>query len=554
MQKFGFRKVGKVLVACVLAMFVAVSNTVNAEEVSLVSQSTDSALKQEAEVTEEGTKEGILLDKDQKTVPAAIQEVAFKESSELESEIVVQEETLLDLKVEEEGLLKEIAAKEMAIGELEKEILATEDEVNVLQLEAENLSEEITELENTVPDMVSHRGNSGDNVAPEGSLLAYQKAVEDGFTHLEGDVQMTADGVAVMHHDETINRIARNVDGTVISEVVKISENTFDYLSQFDYGLYLGEEFRGTKLLTFDEFVSFSKESGVDIHVELKQDFDLEQKKALYKIAQKHDMEEKIGWATFYWEEFEDFNSFAPEAQLEVLAGTFRPNLMETLQSLNNGQRKVIASVGHGVHPLNVQKIIDAGFDVYVWTVNSTDALSRYEGMDVKAFITDGSSKLVDSLKVKGELESKRLEYQTLLLKKQSLETLLKDLEVSKLFGLAELDQFKLCLNQLQEDILGQEVLISDLKGVGNGFYATNSVFSVLTAEDELKQEKGIKSFDTKSETLKIEPEAPKVVNQATVATLPNTGDTATLGLSFAGIGLLLLSVFAQFGFVKKRN
>ncbi|MGT2712266.1 MucBP domain-containing protein [Streptococcus oriscaviae] len=55
-------------------------------------------------------------------------------------------------------------------------------------------------------------------------------------------------------------------------------------------------------------------------------------------------------------------------------------------------------------------------------------------------------------------------------------------------------------------------------------------------------------------ETPKIEPEAPKVVNQATVATLPNTGDTATLGLSFVGVGLLLLSVLGQLGFVKKRN
>ena len=55
-------------------------------------------------------------------------------------------------------------------------------------------------------DVVAHRGNAAE--FPENSLGALQSAVDLGALWLEIDVQLSADGVAMMLHDETLERVA----------------------------------------------------------------------------------------------------------------------------------------------------------------------------------------------------------------------------------------------------------------------------------------------------------------------------------------------------------
>jgi glycerophosphoryl diester phosphodiesterase len=50
----------------------------------------------------------------------------------------------------------------------------------------------------------AHRG--GAREAPENSLAAFTHAADLGFIHLETDVRPTRDGVAVLHHDATLDR------------------------------------------------------------------------------------------------------------------------------------------------------------------------------------------------------------------------------------------------------------------------------------------------------------------------------------------------------------
>ncbi|TXS57768.1 glycerophosphodiester phosphodiesterase [Streptomyces sp. t39] len=52
--------------------------------------------------------------------------------------------------------------------------------------------------------VVAHRGSSED--APEHTLAAYRKAIEDGADALECDVRLTADGHLVCVHDRRVNR------------------------------------------------------------------------------------------------------------------------------------------------------------------------------------------------------------------------------------------------------------------------------------------------------------------------------------------------------------
>jgi glycerophosphoryl diester phosphodiesterase len=74
--------------------------------------------------------------------------------------------------------------------------------------------------------VVGHRGNRAH--APENTIESFAQAVAAGADAIEFDVRLTADGVAVVHHDPTVNR---TTDGT--GEIARL---TFEDLKRLDAG------------------------------------------------------------------------------------------------------------------------------------------------------------------------------------------------------------------------------------------------------------------------------------------------------------------------------
>ncbi len=62
-------------------------------------------------------------------------------------------------------------------------------------------------LDGPYPRAYAHRGWHIDELAGlENTLAAFQRAVDEGFGYLELDVHASSDGVAVVHHDDTLDR------------------------------------------------------------------------------------------------------------------------------------------------------------------------------------------------------------------------------------------------------------------------------------------------------------------------------------------------------------
>ena len=124
----------------------------------------------------------------------------------------------------------------------------------------------------TGPAVVAHRGASFE--APEHTFAAYDLAVEQGADYIEQDLQLTADGVLVALHDDTLDRTAR---GPVESCAGPVVTKTIEQLRECDMGSWFNEtyperadpDYVGQQIPTMDEILE-RYGSGVRYYVEIK--------------------------------------------------------------------------------------------------------------------------------------------------------------------------------------------------------------------------------------------------------------------------------------------
>ena len=114
----------------------------------------------------------------------------------------------------------------------------------------------------------SHRG--GVYYTPENTMPAFRYALNAGYAYIETDPQLTKDGVVVLLHDDTINRTCRHADGSVIEAPVRVAEHTYEELLQYDAGIALGEEFRGTIIPRLEDLLALAEGTGVIIALDKK--------------------------------------------------------------------------------------------------------------------------------------------------------------------------------------------------------------------------------------------------------------------------------------------
>lgn len=118
--------------------------------------------------------------------------------------------------------------------------------------------------------LIAHRGFSSD--APENTYDAFDLAIQHGFNNIETDVQLTADGVPILIHDDTLDRTT-NGKGPV-------SKASIGYVKSLDSGIWFeapsdgvgrhGPASYGDSFIpTLEEFLE-RYEGNVNLHLELK--------------------------------------------------------------------------------------------------------------------------------------------------------------------------------------------------------------------------------------------------------------------------------------------
>lgn len=102
----------------------------------------------------------------------------------------------------------------------------------------------------------------------ENSIYAFKQAILHGYKLILADLIYTADGVGVCLHDTTINRTARNLDGSTISQTINIGDITYEQTKQFDFGIAGGiSQIGATKI---EDVINLCKYSNAKLYIEYK--------------------------------------------------------------------------------------------------------------------------------------------------------------------------------------------------------------------------------------------------------------------------------------------
>ena len=110
---------------------------------------------------------------------------------------------------------------------------------------------------------MAHRGASFH--APENTKAAFLKAYGLKADGIETDLQLTADGEIVVHHNYFIDNTSDGKGAVFLK--------TLEELKQYDFGSYKGKEFEGERILTLSELLPILKDMKV-INLELKSHLD----------------------------------------------------------------------------------------------------------------------------------------------------------------------------------------------------------------------------------------------------------------------------------------
>ena len=124
----------------------------------------------------------------------------------------------------------------------------------------------------------AHRGDW--RSAPENSVLAFQKCIDEGIDGIEVDIQMTKDSVLVIMHDDTIDRTTTGVG--------KVSDYTLQELKALKLKSPIGVITRLT-IPTLEEIFDLAKDK-VLIQVDKWKPY----KEQIIQLAKQHDCERQI--------------------------------------------------------------------------------------------------------------------------------------------------------------------------------------------------------------------------------------------------------------------
>lgn len=230
-----------------------------------------------------------------------------------------------------------------------------------------------------------HRGASG--YYPENTMQAFERAIDMGCHGIETDVHLTKDGIAVLCHDEKIDRTT-NGSGLIM-------DFTYKELCRYDAGIKFGDEFKSQKIPTLIELLELVKDKCISVNLELKNNrIEYENlEKLVIKMVYEYNLEDKTIISSFNHYSVMKCKEFDNKIKLGFLYDDplYKPG--------KYGKSSGVDALHPNYLTLKdyvIEEIKNEGLMINTYTVNDEEDMKRLVEQDIDIIITNYPDKLTD--------------------------------------------------------------------------------------------------------------------------------------------------------------
>lgn len=265
------------------------------------------------------------------------------------------------------------------------------------------------------PIIVAHRGAR--SVAPENTLLSAQRAYDFQADQWELDVQLSKDGELVVIHDPNFMLTSNAEQVFPIRFFWKVKNFTLEEIKLLDAGSWFlkkdpfGEIKNGNVTAaeqermvnepfpTLREALQFTKDKDLSVNVEIKDvsdtpgDADIVQKTVA--LINEMDMQEHVIISSFNLDYLVLVKQINPELKTAALV----KEMDDPIKLLQDTGADAINPSYDSIKDTSIIKTLrDAGYDVYVWTVNDEATMMTLINAGVSGIITDYPQRMFEVL------------------------------------------------------------------------------------------------------------------------------------------------------------
>ncbi|WP_419768745.1 glycerophosphodiester phosphodiesterase [Arcobacter sp.] len=254
--------------------------------------------------------------------------------------------------------------------------------------------------------LIAHRGLR--SLRAENTMAAFKQVIGK-YQIVEFDVTFTKDGIAIIIHDDTLERTSNVKEFKEFKKPYKVADYTYEQLLKLDFSSWfiktppfktikenkvsiedLKKE-KIEKIPTLKEVLLFLKQNNIFANIEIK---DLENTnfheiaaKEVLKIVDETKMQNKVIISSFnhvYLKQIHDIN---PSIETAALQEKEHPkDLINYLKSLNVKNYNCDFEI---TDEALVKKLNDEGFYVNVYTLNQKEDIEKLFKWGVKSIFTD---------------------------------------------------------------------------------------------------------------------------------------------------------------------
>lgn len=237
-------------------------------------------------------------------------------------------------------------------------------------------------------EVIAHRGASG--AAPENTMTAVERAIEDGAHWVEIDVQRTADDQVVVIHDRDLMRIA----GVPLT----VTETRYAELNRIDVGSWFDASHSEQRLPTLAAVLDQCR-GRVKVLIELKYyPWDGQLAPRVIEVVTSSGMEKEVAVMSLNIEGARQVKTARPGWQTGLLSAV-------AVGDLTRMEVDFLAVHSRMATPDFVRRVHRSGKTLHVWTVNDAVGMTRLFGMGVDGVITDMPALAVRLLDQRAKME-----------------------------------------------------------------------------------------------------------------------------------------------------